>query len=298
MTTRSLAYTQELPADLPSEAWVLSRARLENFTVASRLLPGPVRDHLMAFYGFARFVDEIGDSYPGDRLAALDWVEAETGRALAGVGSPAFPLVARAVAASRSVGLEPDPLFRLVAANRQDQTVSSYETFDDLLGYCALSANPVGDLVLGALGAVSPETSRLSALICTGLQLAEHWQDAAEDACAGRVYLPGEDLHRFGIDPDELRGGPPARPELKALMLFEAARARKLLNDGEALIGLIPGRLRWAVAGFWAGGQAALDGLAARDFDPLLGPPARSRAGTGRHLFAALRRSNATREAR
>jgi squalene synthase HpnC len=312
VTTRSFPYTTDgsfapfangggarpgAPPGLASDADILGRAKHENFKVASRLLPEKERRHLLAFYGYARLVDEIGDSYPGDRLAALDWIEAETFSALAGPGAPGLdPLVADAARSVRALSLDPAPLFKLIAANRQDQGVTAYETFEDLLGYCALSADPVGHLVLGAFGAVSAENLRHSDSICSGLQLVEHWQDVAEDAAAGRVYLPQEDLARFGVSAGELRAGElragaPASRSLRALMVFEAARARRMLDEGAPLIAALSGRLRWAVAGFWAGGQASIDALADRGFDPLAGRAAPARRQVAVRMLAAWRQA-------
>ena len=242
----------------------------------------------MAFYGFARLVDEIGDRLPADRPAALDWIETETRSAL---DQPLdqHPLVASAARAVRDLGTDPAPLFALIEANRRDQFVTRYETFDELLGYCELSANPVGHLVLAALGHDSDLNRRLADHICTGLQLVEHWQDVREDARAGRIYLPAEDLRSFGIDPGQLDGSGVASPAFKALMVFESARARRLLREGAPLIPLVRGRARFAVAGFWAGGLAALDDIAAKDFD-VLSRPAKPRSfATGRHLIDAFR---------
>ena len=261
----------------------MARAGGENFRVASRLLPARTRRHLLAFYGFARLVDELGDSYGGDRLAALDWVEAEIGR------TDAHPLVRAAVVATQEIGADLGLLADLVAANRQDQLVAGYQTFDDLVEYCRLSANPVGRWVLAAFGAATPERAAWSDAVCTGLQLAEHWQDVAEDARAGRIYLPQEDIARFGVSAAELTAGPPATPRLRALMGFEVDRARRWIDSGTPLVSSLSGRARWAVAGFVAGGQAALDGIAAQHFDPLGGA---RRPPTGRvaaRLAAALR---------
>ncbi len=312
MTTRSLSYTcpgapAETDSDiaawrgapsLPSEDEVLGRAGRENFTVASRLLPSTARRHLMAFYGYARLVDQIGDAYHGDRMAALAWIEEETSRALKDPESPhLLPLVGRAAGSVRSLGLDPAPLYALIAANRQDQTVTSYQTFEDLLGYCALSANPVGQLVLGAFGAATTDRIRYSDAICSGLQLVEHWQDVAEDAAAGRVYLPAEDMRRFGVDRSDLLSAPPARTALRGLMIFECARARELLHEGAPLLGRLNGRCRWAVAGFWAGGLAALDGLVEQGFDPLGATPRRPPVRLLTGMFAGLSRFGASREA-
>jgi squalene synthase HpnC len=312
VTTRSLSYTcsgasfevdsdvagERLAPRLPSEREVLGRAGQENFKVASRLLPSAARRHLMAFYGFARLVDQIGDAYEGDRLAALAWLEDETTRALEDPESQErLPLVAGAARSVTSLGLDPAPLYHLIAANRQDQTVTSYETFEDLLGYCALSANPVGELVLGAFGVATTDRIGYSNDICSGLQLVEHWQDAAEDARAGRVYLPAEDMRRFGLDRSDLLRPPPAPAELRALMIFECARARRLLHQGAPLLGRLKGRSRWAVAGFWAGGLAALDGIAQQGFDPLVAGPRRPPARLLTGMLAGLWRSGPSREA-
>ena len=280
MTIRSL------PCTSPDLA---SRARDENFTVASRVLPRPVRGHLLAFYAYARFVDEIGDTYEGDRVAALDEVEAEVRASLLDPNAPdRSPVVAAAARSISDLRTDPDPLFDLIAANRQDQSVGTYDTFDDVLGYCALSANPVGRLVLATFGAGGNPRTEWSDSICTGLQLAEHWQDVAEDARAGRVYLPREDLDRFGVDRSSLTAGAPADRALRALMVFEVARARRFLDAGRPLIASLHGSARWAVAGFWAGGHAALDAIARQGFDVLRAAPKRSRLGTAVRAVTAV----------
>ncbi|HET9076144.1 MAG TPA: squalene synthase HpnC [Acidimicrobiales bacterium] len=291
MTTRSLSYTFDAggpPPGLPSASEILGRSSGENFTVASVILPRPARRHLMAFYGYARLVDQIGDAYEGDRMAALQWLEAETRAALE---DPAgrHPLVAAAAGSVRSLGADPGPLFDLIEANRLDQTVHSYGTFAELRSYCRLSADPVGRLVLAAFGRADPARVELSDAICTGLQLVEHWQDVQEDARAGRVYLPDEDLRRFGVDRAELAGGGPPSPALRALMAFEVARARDWLDRGRPLVSLLAGRPRVAVAGFWAGGHAALDAIADRHFD-VLRPAGRPRPDrVARRMLLSLR---------
>ena len=297
MTIRSLPYTflgPDAPPGIPPPEAILGRAAGENFKVASRLLAGSARRHLLAFYGYARLVDELGDSYEGDRLAALAWVEAEVHRAL-GDPAKAHPLVGPAAAAVVELGLDPQPMLDLIEANRLDQTVAAWSTFDEIQSYCRLSANPVGRLVLGAFGRSDARAFAYSDQVCTGLQLVEHWQDVQEDARAGRVYLPRADLDRFGVDPAILSGPGPAPSELRALMVFETARARDWLERGAPLVGLLSGRARLAVAGFVAGGLGALDAIAARDFDVLRTPrrvrPVRLATRT---LLTALRRSEGT----
>jgi phytoene/squalene synthetase len=172
--------------------------------------------------------------------------------------------------------------------------VSAYDTFEDLLGYCALSANPVGRLVLATFGAAGDQRAVWSDSICTGLQLAEHWQDVAEDARGGRVYLPREDLDRFGVDPATLTSRAHADATFRALMVFEVARARRFLDDGRPLIASLHGWARWAVAGFWAGGHAALDAIAVGGFDVLAGTPHRSPARTLARTVATATAATAT----
>jgi len=272
--------TVEAPTGAPAAGAVMARAEGENFTVASRALPRRDRAHLLAIYGYARLVDELGDSAPGDRLAALDWLEEELDRAFEGRAQ--HPLLVRLQPTLRQRALPRAPFVRLIEANRVDQRVSRYETWDELRGYCSLSADPVGELVLGVLGLATPERIVLSDSICTGLQLTEHCQDVAEDFAAGRVYLPGEDLRRFGCTTEELSFEHAAEP-LRAVLAFEVARARALLANGAPLCRALRGRVGLAVASFLAGGRAALDAIERAGFDVLAGPP---RAGTGRRLLA------------
>jgi squalene synthase HpnC len=288
----AVAPQQSRPAGLPTTPDILARASGENFRVASRLLPRRSRQDLLAIYGFARLTDQLGDEYQGDRLAALDWLEAELDRALA--GQPADPLVAAAARTVKDRRMDDKPLRHLIQANREDQVVRRYDSFSDLLAYCELSANPVGRLVLSVLGVDTPERQHWSDLVCTGLQLAEHWQDVAEDAAAGRTYLPAEDLARFGVEPAELTE-PTSSPALRGLMAFEVARARTFLDAGSSLIASLGGRPRWAVAGFVAGGQAALDAIAAADFDVLSATRRPTPLGLTRRLAGSLVRTGAHR---
>jgi squalene synthase HpnC len=250
----------------------MAKASSENFPVASRLLPERVRADLLSVYGFARLVDDVGDEAAGNRLALLDVIEADVERAFSPTGEPAHPLIAalRPTIVRRSLPIEP---FRaLVEANRRDQLVHRYGTVGELLDYCELSANPVGELVLRILGAATPDRIQLSNRICTGLQLVEHWQDVAEDYRRGRVYLPTEDLERFGVAEHEL-AGTTAGPSFKRLMAFEVARARRLLVEGTPLIWTLRGRAAFAVAAFVAGGRAALLAIERADFDVLASRP-------------------------
>ncbi|MEU9924907.1 squalene synthase HpnC [Streptomyces griseoluteus] len=269
------------------ERATLDKAARENFPVAPFFLPRAWRTDLMAVYGFARLVDDIGDGdlAPGgadarvlgvpperadDRLALLDAFEADLRRVFD--GTPHHPLLRRLQPTVRRRGLTPEPFLGLIAANRQDQLVTRYETYDDLRAYCELSANPVGRLVLAVTGTETPERIRRSDAVCTGLQIVEHLQDVAEDLGRDRIYLPAQDMKRFHVQESDL-AAPSAGASVRALVAFEARRARDLLNEGAPLVGSVHGRLRLLLAGFVAGGKAAVRAIAAADFDVLPGPP-------------------------
>jgi squalene synthase HpnC len=276
----------------PAAEAVMARAASENFPVASRVLPRRVRAHLLAVYGFARLVDELGDADAGggtqERLAALDWLEQELERAFRGEAE--HPLLVEVAATVRECGLAREPFARLIEANRVDQRVSRYETWAQLRGYCALSADPVGEIVLGVLGLATPERVALSDSICTALQLAEHCQDVAEDLARGRIYLPAEDLRRFGCAETDLASEHASEP-LREVLAFEVARARALLADGAPLIAQLRGRPRVAVAAYAAGGLAALDAIERARYDVLAGAPRAGRARRAAALVATLRAS-------
>jgi squalene synthase HpnC len=261
----------------------MARAEGENFPVASRVLPRRVRDHLLAVYGFARLVDELGDELPGDRLAALDWLERELDCAFAGRAE--HPLLVALTPTLAACRLPRDPFVRLIDANRQDQRVHRYATWDDLRAYCHLSADPVGELVLHAFDAATPEHVGQSNSICTALQLIEHCQDVVEDLQRDRLYLPLEDLERFEVEPDDLRPGSPASLAVRRLVAFQVGRARELLDSGAPLIASLRGRAQVAVAAFAGGGHAALDAIAASRYDVIASTP---RASKRSRAVAAL----------
>jgi squalene synthase HpnC len=280
--------TADAPIDAPAVAEVMARARTENFPVASRVLPRRQRRQLLAVYGFARLVDELGDSASAaeQRLAALDWLERELDRAFR--GEAGHPLLIRLGATARECSLARDPFLRLIEANRVDQRVTRYETWTQLRDYCALSADPVGEIVLDIFGLATPPRVALSDSICTALQLTEHCQDVAEDLARGRVYLPAEDLRRFGCDEAELAGAHASEP-LREVLAFEVARARALLADGAPLLAQLRGRPRLAVAAFAAGGHAALDAIERARYDVLAGPPSAPRLRRLAALWPTLR---------
>jgi squalene synthase HpnC len=262
-----------------------AKASAENFPVALRFLPRRYRGHLAAVYGFARSVDDMGDqAAPEERLHLLDELEADLRRLYRMVPAPAAAgpaggdgpprlAVIRALAPTVvACAIPAQPFHDLIAANRQDQVVSRYPAYGDLLEYCRLSANPVGRIVLHIFGAATPAREALSDRVCTALQLAEHWQDVAEDLRAGRIYLPQEDLDRFGCSERDLAGHR-AAPRVRALMAFEERRARELLDAGAPIVGTLHGAARAAVAGYVAGGRAALAAIAASGHDVLRATP-------------------------
>jgi squalene synthase HpnC len=245
---------------------IMARASGENFPVALRLLPKAVQGHLRAIYGYARLVDNLGDEYPGDRPAALDWVETQLDDLFA--GAPRHDVFVRLAPTVDQFGLDRRPFDGLLAANRLDQHKTSYADFDELMEYCELSANPVGHLVLAVFEAATPDRLDASDQVCSGLQVLEHLQDMGEDAANGRVYLPADDMDRFGVSVEDL-GAPVASANLRGLVAYEASRARALLDPGRGLVASLRGPARLAVAGFVAGGLANLDALEAAGFEVL-----------------------------
>jgi squalene synthase HpnC len=253
---------------------VAANASGENFPVALRLLPERYRRHLTALYCFARLTDDLGDEahQAGQadadlRLRLLDELAADVHRIYEG-RTPDAPVMRQMASTVNECRVPAQPLLDLIQANRQDQQVTRYATFAELGRYCELSANPVGQIVLYIFGAATPDRIKLSDSICTALQLAEHWQDVAEDLANGRIYLPAEDLARFGVTEADL-ARPSAGPAVKNLMRFETDRAQQLLDQGAPLVGTLRGSARLAVAGYLAGGRAALAAVRAQRYDVL-----------------------------
>ncbi|MFI8435359.1 squalene synthase HpnC [Streptomyces sp. NPDC079020] len=286
----------------------LDKAADENFPVAPFFLPRAWRDDLMAVYGYARLVDDIGDGDldPGgadarhlgleaaqsdDRVAMLDAFEADLHRVFATTGDgPRHPLLRALRPTVRRRALTPEPFRGLIEANRQDQKIRRYGTYEELSAYCELSANPVGRLVLAITGTASPERIRRSDAVCTALQIVEHLQDVAEDLGRDRIYLPAEDMARFHVSESDL-AVPSAGASVRALVAYEAERARDLLNEGAPLVGSVHGRLRLLLAGFVAGGRSALTAISAAGFDVLPGPPRPTKPSLLREVGVVLRRA-------
>lgn len=263
-------------------AEVAARAAGENFPVGSVLFPRALRPHVRALYCYARFVDELGDSYDGDRLGALDELESQV--VLTFEGEPDWPIMRNVRPTIREFDLPREPFLRLIEANRIDQEKKEYGTWRELQHYCTRSADPCGRLVLGVLRKLDDaELVAASDSVCTGLQLVNFLQDVPRDLAMGRVYLPREDRDRFG-DPALDRPS----DELRALLRFEADRAAALLRAGGVLRARIGGRLGRAVGLFARGGLAALEALEHANWDVFTQRPKPSRARLAREAALVL----------
>ncbi len=248
----------------------LARTHYENFTVLSWLAPRSMRLHLAILYAYCRTVDDIGDEAKGDRLDLLDRYEQELDAAYAGTAR--HPVLVALQETIDRHDLPREPLARLIEANRRDQRIHRYPTFDDLLEYCTYSANPVGQLVLALYGIRDPECVRLSDATCTALQLANFWQDVKRDAAMGRIYLPQDEMKTFGVREQDLAADK-ANVFFTRLMAFQVNRARRYFAAGLPLLDRVSGHLRIDLALFSRGGLAVLDKIEAQGFDTLRSRP-------------------------
>jgi squalene synthase HpnC len=263
-------------AEAFAECERIARAHYENFTLGSRLLPRRLRRHIAAIYAFARTADDFADeeSDPRRALAALAAWERELEACYA--GAPRHPIFVALADTVREFAIPIEPFRRLLAAFRMDAEFRGFPTFESLLRYCAHSANPVGHLVLYLFGYADAERQARADDVCTALQLTNFWQDLAVDMAKGRVYVPREDLARFGYSADELARGA-VTPAFRALMAFECERTRALFERGLPLAGMLargPGR---EVRLFAGGGLAILDRLQAVEYDVFRARPTLSR---------------------
>jgi squalene synthase HpnC len=271
---------------------VAAKASAENFPVALRVLPGRWRAHLTALYGFARLVDDIGDEplpgMPADaseetvtatRLKLLDELQQDVARGYDPHEEPQLAAIRAMAATARDCGIPAEPLYDLIQANRQDQLVTRYETYQELADYCRLSANPVGQVVLYIMGAATPERIAASDRVCTALQVIEHTQDVAADLANGRIYLPGQDMAAHNVTEADL-ARPSAGQNVRDLIRFEVNRARQLLDEGAPLVGTLHRMARLAIAGYVAGGRATLKAIEAGHYDVLRATPRPGKADT------------------
>jgi squalene synthase HpnC len=289
---RSPIPTEEATADpgeaavpLPREQRAVEMEQAENFPVALRVLPRVIRVDLRAVYDVVRLIDDTGDEGGGDRTAQLEALSAELADLWQDrpVRTPALVRLRPTVRARR---LPEEPFQRLVAANLQDQRVVRYADHDQLLEYCALSAAPIGRLVLSVFDVrADEELLAASDRVCAGLQLVEHWQDVAEDRRRGRIYLPQDAMAAAGVAEADL-DEPTAGPALRRLVLTETGYAAELLAAGPGLVHRLHGWARWAVTGYVAGGQASVDALRRSGGDVLAATPRPRRRDLLRHAAA------------
>jgi len=262
------------PADALVYCRQLAVSHYENFTVASWLLPSALRQHVYAVYAFCRHVDDLGDEAPGDRLKLLDDWQADLERCYD--STPSHPILVALQETIRCFAIPPQPFLKLIEANRMDQRTSRHRTFEELLHYCDHSANPVGHLFLYLFGYRDSERQGFADATCTALQLTNFWQDIAVDLGKGRVYIPQEDMARFGYSEEELKGGI-VNDSFRVLMAFEVDRTRELFAKGLGLLDMVDGRLRVDVKLFSLGGLAVLKALERSGYDVFRRRPRLSR---------------------
>jgi squalene synthase HpnC len=290
----------------------LARTHYENFTVGSWFLPRDKRPHVYGIYSYCRSVDDLGDeatqatlipTFPLEegrggptfpqgeyRLALLDWWQAELEACYS--GTPSHPVMVAVQETIQTFDIPPEPFLKLIEANRMDQRMQRHPTYPDLLHYCDHSANPVGHLFLYLFGYRDSERQRLADYTCTALQLANFWQDLARDYQKGRIYLPLEDMSRFGYAEEELSRGV-VNGRFRQLMAFEVDRAMQLFRQGAALADTLDGRVKLDVALFTRGGVAVLRAIQRQGYDVLSSRPYLSRgAKAGILLSTWLRRGS------
>ncbi|HYH66330.1 MAG TPA: squalene synthase HpnC [Urbifossiella sp.] len=244
----------------------VARSHYENFTVVSALLPRRLVRHFHAVYAYCRWSDDLADETTGGQVA-LDLLAWWRGELLTCYrGTPTHPVMVALRETIRRFDIPPEPFLDLLSAFEQDQTVKRYDTFAQLRDYCRRSADPVGRLVLYLFGCFSPERAALSDEVCTGLQLANFWQDVDRDFAIGRVYLPAEDRVRFGYADEELEAKR-CTPAFRELMRFEVERARGTFDRGAKLLPLLPREARVDVDLFIAGGRAILRAVERQGYD-------------------------------
>jgi squalene synthase HpnC len=254
----------------------LATTHYENFSVATLLLPRRLRPHFHAVYAYCRWADDLADEAAGgsEALTLLAWWRGELLRCYD--GTPHHPVMVALQQTIRRYQIPSEPFLNLLIAFEQDQRVKRYATYEELLGYCRNSANPVGRLVLYLCEAFDEERAALADQVCTGLQLANFWQDVARDLAIGRVYLPAEDCRRFGYGEDDLTAQR-FTPAFVELLRFEIGRARSLFQRGLPLVERVPADVRLDIELFVRGGLAILQKIEACGYNVWEARPALSK---------------------
>jgi squalene synthase HpnC len=267
-----------IPAHAPSlaESFAycerLAKSHYENFSVATWFLPKNLKQHFYNVYSYCRISDDLGDEVGNAQqsLALLDQWEAELNACYS--GSPRHPVFVALAETVRQFDIPQQTFADLLIAFRRDQAITRFPTFDDVLEYCHYSANPVGHLVLYLGGYRDSERQQLSDYTCTALQLANFWQDVNVDYEKGRIYIPLEDLQRFGVSEDDIAQRRDT-PEFIALMKFEVERAREWFARGLPLIGKVAPELALDIELFSRGGQEILNAIEKQGYDVLRSRP-------------------------
>jgi squalene synthase HpnC len=287
----ALPESYRIPATAPSleaaRAYCerLAKSHYENFSVATWFLPRRLRQHFYNVYAYCRISDDLGDEVgdPQQSLELLDQWEPELDACYA--GTPKHPVFVALSETVKQFGIPKHEFSDLLIAFRQDQTVTRFETFDDVLGYCRYSANPVGHLVLYLCGYSDSERQQLSDYTCTALQLANFWQDVFVDYGKGRIYLPLEDLRHFGVTGEDIAQRR-ATPQFIAMLRFEVERARDWFSRGLPLVKMVSRELAIDLELFSRGGQEILNAIERQGFDVLKARPEISKT---RKLLLVLR---------
>jgi len=262
--------------DAQSYCECLARSHYENFSVATWFLPKRLRQHFFNVYAYCRISDDLGDETgnPAESLRLLDEWETELNACYD--GSPRHPVFVALAGTVREFDVPKQTFADLLTAFRQDQTITRYDKFEDLLGYCHYSANPVGHLVLYLCGYRDPERQQLSDFTCTALQLANFWQDVSADYEKGRIYLPFEDVRRHGVSEDDIAQKRNTQ-QFRELMRFEVQRAREWFDRGLPLVNNVSRDLAIDIELFSRGGQEILRAIERQDYAVLGNRPAISK---------------------
>ena len=262
----------------------LTKTHYENFTVGSLLLPRAIRQHVSNLYAYSRTVDDLGDEAEGDRLDLLRQWREDLERCYTD-DNPRHPVMVALRHTIQRYSIPREPFVKLIKANRIDQEITRYETFENLLYYCDHSANPCGRLFLYVFDYRDEERQRLSDYTCTALQLANFWQDVNRDWKMGRVYLPLEDLQAYGVTEEQI-----ARrsfdDNFRKLMAFQVERTRRIFHQGAELLNHLEGHAKTDVALFTRGGMAVLDAIEKQDYNVLARRPSLSRFKKARLLLS------------
>jgi squalene synthase HpnC len=271
----------------------LAKTHYENFSVGSRLLPKHLRKHFYSIYAFSRGVDDLGDEAQGDRLALLDLWERQLNACYPepnNESTPTHPYFIALAETIRVFDIPKEPFEQLIEANRRDQSITRYNTFDDILEYCTYSANPVGHLVLYLSGIRDPELHQLANKTCTALQLANFWQDVGIDLEIGRIYIPLNDLAKFNVTEQEITDRIHNK-NFEILMRYQVDRARQLFIDGYPLADHLDTSLETDFALFVRGGLEILKAIERKNYAVLTTRPRISKLGKARILAATWTRS-------